>query len=506
MGRTAYPRSVVHASRIEKIDHKAWGGRKLKRIGIGAVFAIAIAAAWLWYVVSDRPDALTPDPVRPTAVLLDNVRLVSMVPGASETEESRAVLIIGDRITEVGAAGTLRAPVGARVVDGRGRTLIPGLIDAHIHLNDEAELAGYLSHGVTGVRNMSGYPFHLRLAEQIGSGALIGPDFMTTGRILNSEGPNEIVLQRTVTTGDEARAAVRSQHDAGYRALKVYSNLTAEAFDAILDEARSLGMSVAGHSAEGKRSPGIPRRKPFDLSWEQSLGRGMTTLEHIETIVWHGLRDDLDEGKMRALAARLAASGEVVTPTLIAHRRLVSIAETKGAYLDQPGSDTINPLVRFFERGSEEFWSGVDPAEYEGPHAEFFLKATGLLHRAGVPLIVGTDSGSFAIVPGASLTRELELLVAAGLSNHDALAAATRLSAQTLGFERTGMIAPGYRANLVLLSGDPLKQIAAVEAPVGVMIAGHWLGESELEAMRDSARDGSFVRSLWRVLEMKMGM
>lgn len=437
-------------------------------------------------------------------MLIDNVRLVSMAPGAPEVESARAVLVMGDRIVEIGAAGAFHAPQGVRVVDGRGYTLIPGLIDAHIHLNDEAELAGYLAHGVTGVRNMSGYPFHLRLSEKIRQGSLLGPDFITTGPMLNSSGPNETILQQTVTTGEEARAAVRKQHEAGYRALKVYSNLTREAFEAILDEASRLGMRVAGHSAEGVRTPGIPRKKPFDLAWEASLGRGLATLEHIETIVWHGLRDDLDEDKMRGLAARLAVSGDVVTPTLIAHKRLVLIAETKGAYLDRPGSDTINPLTRFFERGSEEYWSGVDPSGYEAPHAEFFLVATRLLHEAGVPLIAGTDSGSFGIIPGASLADELELLVAAGMTPHDALAAATRLGAEALGFERSGAIVPGYRANLVLVAGDPLEQIGAVGSPAGVMINGHWLDEAGLEAMRHSARDTSFVRSLWRVIELKL--
>ncbi|WP_339913332.1 amidohydrolase family protein [uncultured Brevundimonas sp.] len=478
--------------------------RALRRVGIGLAVLAAIITAWLWLIISDLPDALRVDQARPVGVLLDNVRLISMVPGSPEVEDARAVLIMGDRIIEVGAAGALRAPQGVRVVDGNGRTLIPGLIDAHIHLNDEAELAGYLAHGVTGVRNMSGYPFHLRLAERIANGALLGPDFITTGPILNSPGANDTIVQQTVTSGDEARASVRAQHAAGYRTLKIYSNLTREAFEAIIDEADRLGMSVTGHSPEGVRTKGVPRERPFDVSWEQSLGRGFTTLEHVETIVWHGLRDDLDEDKMRLLASRLSASGEVVTPTLIAHKRLVLIAETQGRYLDGPGSDTINPLVRFFERGSEQYWSGVEASNYERPHADFFLTATRLLHEAGVPLIAGTDSGSFGLVPGASLARELELLVAAGLSPHDALASATRSSAEALGFERSGIVAPGYRANLVLLIGDPLTQIGAVELPSGVMVGGHWIDEAGLEAMRNSARDTSFVRSLWRVLELKL--
>lgn len=474
------------------------------RIGIGAVLIALIAGVWLRHVTTDIPRALTKDHVQPSAILFDNVRIISMVPSLPDAEDGRAVLVIGDRIAEVGPAGQLSVPKDAQVVDGTGHTLIPGLIDAHIHLNDEAELAAYLAHGVTGLRNMSGYPFHLRLSQRIAAGAVLGPDFITTGQMLNGRGPNETVLQRTVSTGQEARTAVRKQYDAGYRALKIYSNLNSETFDAILDEASRLGMSVAGHSPEGARTAGVPGEKPFELAWEASTGRGLTTLEHIETIVWHSLRDDLDEVKMRATAARLSASGDAVTPTLIAHKRLVLIAETNGAYLDRQGSETINPLTRYFERGSEEFWSGVDPSGYERPHADFFLTATGFLHEAGVPLIAGTDSGSFGIIPGASLADELELLVEAGLTPHAALASATRVSADILGFKRTGVIAPGYRANLVLLRADPLDQIDAVAFPSGVMIGGQWIDETELDELRAAAADTSFARSLWRVLEMKV--
>ena len=207
---------------------------------------------------------------------------------------------------------------------------------------------------------------------------------------------------------------------------------------------------------------------------------------------------------MREVADTLAASGEAVTTTLIAHKRLVLIAETRGAYLERPGSETINPLVRFAQRADARFWSEVDPSAYEGPRAEFYLAATRWLHEAGVPLTAGTDSGLFAIIPGRSMARELELLVEAGLSPREALASATRRNAQTLGFERTGAIAPGYRANLVLLSEDPLASVGAVEFPAAVMLRGYWMDDVKLEALREGARDTSLVRSLWRALQMKL--
>ena len=474
------------------------------KAGIAIAIFSTIALAWLWQIVTDFPNALEPDQHKSVGVLIDNVRLISMVPGAPDAEDARAVLVIGDRIKEIGAAGQLLVPQGVLTVDGRGHSLIPGLIDAHIHLSDEAELAGYLAHGVTGLRNVSGYPFHLSLSEHIKEGLILGPDFVTTGPLLNSRGPNENLLQQTVTTDAEARAAVRAQYDAGYRTLKLYSNLSREAFDAILDEAAMLGMRIMGHSPEGERSAGMPREKPFEIPWEASLGWGFTTFEHVETLVWHSLRGELDENQMREVAAKLAASGEAVTPTLLAHKRLVLIAETKGAYLDRPGSDTINPLIRLAQRGEAKFWSEADPSAYEGPRAEFYLLATRFLHEAGVPLIAGTDAGVFAVIPGASMARELELMVDAGLSPHQALDSATRISAQVLGFEQTGVIAPGHRANLVLLPEDPLTHIGAVEFPSAVMLGGYWMDDMKLEELKEAARDTSLIRSAWRALQMKL--
>ena len=483
------------------------GKQWFKRAGVSIGIVFIFFTIWLWFIVNQLPSALKPDGSKPIGVLFNNVRVLAMVDESSLAQPAQAVLVMGDRITEIGAAGALSAPPGVLVIDGQGKTLMPGLIDAHIHLHDESELAAYLAHGVTGVRNMSGYPFHLRLTDLKAKGQLLAPDFITTGPMLNSPGPNEVILQTTVSTADEARVAVRKQHHAGYRHLKVYSNLTPEAFAAILDEAALLGMTVSGHSPEGERTAGIPRKKPFEIPWEASLGKGLTTLEHIETIVWHGLRDDLTPEKMAVLATTLAQSGEAVTPTLIAHQRLVLIAQSKGAYLTRPGSDMINPLVTRFSKGALEYWSKMEPAVYEAPHAEFFRKATGLLHQAGVPLLTGTDSGSFGIIPGESVARELELLVAAGLSPLEALTSVTRRNAEVLGFAKTGQILPGYRANLVLLATDPLTDVAAVEHPVGVMIDGHWLDQQALDALKDAARTSKvavFFRSLVRVVEMKL--
>lgn len=469
------------------------------RIALAVLAGVVVLGAGLAIATTGYPAGLKPPRGAPDVTRIDNVRIVSMVPGAPVSETGKSVLVEGGVIKAVGPAGDLATPAGARVVDGQGRTLLPGLIDAHVHVWDEAELAGYLAHGVTSVRNMSGMPFHLGLISRIEAGRILGPDFVTTGPILNSPGPNAQANHKLLSTPEEARAEVRAEHAAGYRVIKVYSNLHRDIYEAILAEARRLDMGVVGHTPEGVRTEGVPEDKPFDIAFEEILDDGFATIEHTESIVWHGLRDRLDEDAMRALAARIAEAGVVVDPTLVAQANLVRVAESKGAYLTRPGTETLNPVEQMFEKDGQAFWAAQDPNAREAPRAAFYLKATRMLHEAGVPLITGTDAGIFTNIPGSSLTRELELLVQAGLTPHEALAAATVTAGPAIGLADAGQIAPGFRANLLLVSGDPLADVSVVEHPSAVMSRGVWLDEAALEDLGEAARRTSIPRSARRV-------
>ncbi|PQA87269.1 amidohydrolase family protein [Hyphococcus luteus] len=476
-----------------------------RRVGLGLGFIVAAAAVWLGFAMTGYPSALKPMRAAP-AILIDNVRLVSMAPGAPQAEENRSVLVRSGLIEAVGPAGSLEAADDAVRIDGAGRTLMPGLIDAHVHIWDEAELAGYLAHGVTGVRNMSGMPFHLPLIERIEAGRMLGPDMITTGPILNSPGANAQANHLLVVTAEEARAAVAEQYEDGYRLIKVYSNFYRAPYEAVLDEAQKRGMKVTGHTPEGAREEGMPYEKPFSIAFEESLGRGLQTIEHVESIVWHGLRDDLDEEKMRALAEKIAASGDAVTPTLIAHDNLMRVAQSKGDYLNRPDAETVNPVLRMIDAGAYDFWSSRDVTEYGLPHRAFHLKATKMLHEAGVTLVAGTDAGIFTNIPGSALTRELELLVEAGLTPYEALETATVNAAGALGFEKTGQIAPGFRANLILVGGDPLENVSLVENPDAVIVRGIYLDADKLGDLRKGARQTSVPRSARRVIATLMAL
>jgi hypothetical protein len=337
---------------------------------------------------------------------------------------------------------------GARLVDAGGAYALPGLIDMHVHVWGEAELAAYLAHGVTTIRNLSGMPFHLRMAKQVETGELAGPRLLTSGPILNSPGPNQQINHRMVITEDEGREAVREQAAAGYERVKVYSNLTAAAYRGVLDEARRLDMRVTGHSPEGERLEGVPAERPFRIPLDNILDDGFETLEHVETIAFHGLRDRMDEAGAKALVTRIAQARVPVTATLVAHRNLVNVARTRGEFAGRPGTEWLNPVTQATEAETIAFWSAQDPA-YEGEKAQFYSWMTGEMHRAGVPIVAGSDAGIFANIPGASLWDELDLLVEAGLTPSEAVEAATNRAAAALGDERLGCMAQGCAADLV---------------------------------------------------------
>jgi len=436
-----------------------------------------------------------------SALLLRDFNVITMSPGSSEPLRNSSVLIQDGKIIAIGAFADIEASDGATIIEGKGRTLMPGLVDMHVHVWDEAELAAYLAHGVTTVRNASGMPFHLDFQKRIDDGSLTGPRLITTGPILNSPGPNAQVNHQIVNTADEGRLAVKQQYQQGYRRLKVYSNLNRDAYEAILDEAEKSNMTLMGHTPEGRRDPGIPFEKPFNISFDEILDDGFVSIEHMESIVWHALGDDLDADKMRDAAKRIAAAGVVVSPTLIAHRNLIDVAASNGEFLKRPGVEMLNPFITETEQDSYQFWA-AQPADARRQFDKFYFQSTKIFHEEGVTLIAGTDAGIFTNIPGKSLLRELGFLVEAGLSPYDALLTATRNPAQALGIgQDNGQVAKGFYADLIILDDNPLDGIDALRSLSAVLVKGRWFDESALAGLRSRAVDTSYERTEQRVLQ-----
>ncbi|MCH8491062.1 MAG: amidohydrolase family protein [Oceanicaulis sp.] len=429
-------------------------------------------------------------PEQASAYLIGNVAVLD--PDESALSAPQDVLVIGGAIEAMGDLAGHAMPEGVQMIDGTGLVLMPGLMDMHVHIFDEADLASSLAHGVTTVRNLAGMPFHLPMAQRIADGRLAGPRLITTGAILNERGGrNTNPLQTLISGPDEARRAVRRQYAQGYRHLKLYSNVSRESFAAILEEAARLGMTVSGHPVEGTEADPMPI--------DDTLAAGFASIEHAESIIWHALNDDIDPERMRGLAADIARAGATITPTLIVHANLARIVETRGAHIERADMAGFNPVIFDSQRGEYAYWASRETSDRPRMQAAYET-FTGMLYDAGVPLLLGSDAGVMATPHGVSAIEELEALVRAGLTPAAALRTGTVNAAAVLAPEiRAGRIEPGFAADLVLLGADPREDFQILRRPVGVMANGYWYDEAALEALRDASQRPEVCRTRLRM-------
>ena len=278
------------------------------------------------------------------------------------------------------------------------------------------------------------------------------------------------------------------------------SNLSRAAYEAILNEAAALGMTVMGHSPEGLRDEGIPQEKPFHIAFEEILDDGLVTLEHMETIVWHGLYDALDEEALRELAQNIAKTGNAVTPTLLAHHNLAEVARTQGAYLTRPGTSLLNPFISALEQPVYDFWS-AQPVDARQKEDSFYQNSTRIMQEEGVTLIAGSDAGIFTNIPGESLLDELDLMVGGGLTPYQALTTATRNAGERLQLGGRGIIREGHPADLLLVAQNPLDNISALRSLSGVMVRGDWYDPTGIRELFRLAGESSVERTQTQVLE-----
>ncbi|HUP49992.1 MAG TPA: amidohydrolase family protein [Thermoanaerobaculia bacterium] len=408
---------------------------------------------------------------------------VNLVPMTRELGVVRAqtVIVRDGRIETVGPAATTPVPAGAERIEGRGRYLMPGLADMHVHLEyfeSPAVLELFLASGVTFVRNMDGRPWILEWKRAIDAGELEGPAIYTAGPLLDGS-PPALPDNTVLATEEEARAAVAGQQAAGYDFIKVYTNLQSKIYEAILDEALQRGMPVAGH---------VPRRSTMRRALE-----GHASIEHLADFDELIESDDspvrgrwdwsklylampADPQKTAAAAAQVAAAGVAVVPALVQAQHALARPEVLASWLAREELTAVPPdAVTHWENRVRAASARLDDEDWQIVErgAANRLALVKALHAAGVTILAGTDTPNPFVVPGASIHRELQLLVAAGLTPKAALAAATREAARFVGQEdEWGTVERGKRADLVLLAGNPLRSIAATATPVVVMVRG----------------------------------
>ncbi|HUE95299.1 MAG TPA: amidohydrolase family protein, partial [Longimicrobiaceae bacterium] len=413
-----------------------------KRILGYAVLAILAAG----YLLAQTVPVATPgEPNIPTVIAFERVRVLPM--DSARALADQTVLVRGDRIVALGPTGTISIPEGAVRIDGRGQTLVPGLADLHVHLYSEADLLNYLAHGATTVLDLNGSPRTRAWRSAARRGAIPSPTLYTAGPSLNGYPPGNPTF---VALDDPARASfeVRRQKAAGYDLVKTYSTLAPEVYQAVMETAEAESMAVVGHV-------------PLAIGIEGALDAGQRMIAHGEEY-WKVV-GRADSVAVAEVIRKTRVSGAWVTPNLSAIDRILAEAADLPALLDVPEAAFVSPAALSEWLPSNNRYWGTDTARFlPGMRAEraFIRSLTARLAAAGVPLLVGTDSPVFGFA-GASAHRELELLVDAGLSPYEALAAATRAAGDFVATavdprDRFGRVAPGQRADLLLVDGDPL--------------------------------------------------
>jgi imidazolonepropionase-like amidohydrolase len=417
---------------------------------------------------------------RQTSTAITHVSVIDVASGATRSDNT--VIITGNRIVYAGPAAGARIPGGSRALDGRGKFLIPGLWDMHVHafVWTFSDFAGplMLANGVTGARDM-GYLLDttLRWKRDVASGSESGPRLVVGVRV---DGPvgRALFVSHVASDMDAVRAVdtIARKKDGSVRAdfISLDAFIPRAAFFALAREARKLGIPVAG-------------RVPFSVSVIEASDSGVRSVDQEDDLMRactsreaafrkeladttnrrtgdnplqlrtqaRAILSSYDSEQCRRVIQTLASNHTWVTPTLVAYQ----------PYAQSFDSATRHPewskyVPRIVEGGWRQKALATSKPDSIMVHASFSFERTGALRRAGVGLLAGTDAPRAFLYPGFSLHEELALLVRSGLSPFEALRTATYNPASFLGaLDSLGTIGEGKIADLVLLDADPLKDI-----------------------------------------------
>jgi imidazolonepropionase-like amidohydrolase len=405
------------------------------------------------------------------ALLITHVNVVSIADG--RLLQDSTVTISGETITSITPTGT--PPRGVTVVDGRGGFLVPGLWDMHAHTEATGEswLQLYVANGVTGIRDMgSALDMILRLRDATASGLVLGPRIFAAGPILD-DAPGDWPFRMRVKTAEDGRAAVQLLKRRGANLIKVHDHTPRDAFFAIAEEARRQNLPLAGHI-------------PLGLTAEQVIEAGQRDIEHLSNnALWRPCSggQDYRADACRPFFEMLARRGVWSTPTLAASAEILTIGSAQSA--------VIADRLAYAGKSLRAMWAGnqgpVTPDVIRAfrARAEVGAVVTSDMAKAGVGILTGCDS----MIAGFCVHDEMAAMVRGGMTPLGALQAATLNPARYFGLERAvGSVAPGQRADLVLLSGNPLVDITNVGRIRAVVLAGRLIERADLDNLLAQVR------------------
>ena len=409
---------------------------------------------------------------------------VNVVPMTSDTVIAAQTVVVEDGIiVAIGSVDDVRIPKGANTIDGTDRYVMPGLGEMHAHVPDanSSELDRYftlfVANGITTVRGMLGRPSHLALRQRLLDGKHFGPRLITSGPSLNG---------RSVAGPADARRQVREQAALGYDFIKIHPGLSAAEFTALAETANELGIPFAGHV-------------PVAAGVAMALRLRMRAIDHLDGYFVallppgsHGsggyggffdvmLANELELERIGETVAATSAAGTWNVPTQVLVEQLVSTASVE---------DLRNrPEMKYMPKQTVNNWAASKEAQIAERGFDAGVAALAIkyrrklilaLHESGARLLLGSDAPQIFNVPGFSAHRELEVLVASGLTPFEALQTGTAAVAEFFG-TNAGYVQEGKDADLVLRDANPLEDIQNSRRIHGVMLRGVWLSGKTLQ-------------------------
>ena len=436
-----------------------------------------------------------------SVVAFTHVNVIDTVRGA--VIRDMTVLVTGSRIAEVARTGTVRVPSDAKVIDASGQFMMPGLWDMHVHWYLREYLPLFIANGVTGVRQMWGQTPHYAWRDELRKGTLSGPRQVIASQIIDGPLP---IWERSLSVHDatEARNAVRRSKQEGADFVKIYTRLPRDAFFAIADETKKQGLTFAGHvpslvsateasdagqksiehlsgilEASSTREEEIKKRResvkdaPFASRFSVSE-RSLQTRTMLETF---------SHDKAAGLFARFKRNQTWQTPTL---------TQARGAVREREQALREDPRLKYLPETMTNGWLNrqvVLEPDVERLQYARQLEVVGLMRRAGVEFLAGTDVANPFCLPGFSLHDELELFVQAGFTPVEAIRTATLNPARFLGTEADfGTVAKGKIADLVLLEANPLESISNTRKINSVVMNGQVMDRASRDVLLAKAQ------------------
>jgi imidazolonepropionase-like amidohydrolase len=383
---------------------------------------------------------------------------------AATSTSGQTVVITGNKITAVGADGSTQIPAGAEVIDAKGKTLMPGLWDMHVHVQPNDGLL-HMANGVTTVRDLANDTEDLmKTRGRFDQGTEIGPRVIMAG-FIDGRGPYQGPTKVFADNEDEARKDVDNYARLGYVQIKVYSSLKPELVPKIAEMAHSHGMRLSGHV-------------PAGMSAEQFVMAGADEIQHMNFIFLNFMpqvKDTRTPARFTEVAAHAAeidpasAQAQAFIKLLLDHKTVVdpTLSIFEDMFIDRAGkmpepwavvSQRMPADVRRgYLYGGLEVPDGMDQ-RYRDSFKQF-EKMARAFYEAGVPIVAGTDS-----LAGFALHRELEIYVDAGIPAPKVLQLATIGAARVMKRDRDlGSIKPGKLADVILVDGDPSVRIADID-------------------------------------------